>query len=366
MVLEEFREKERRLKEFMREKGLSGIVLTRRSNFSWFTCGGDNHVVSSIEEGVASIVVTEKEKYILSTNIEIQRILEEEVLFFDFKAVCYPWYEENEKQEILKDIFGDEPFGTDIPLGNGVLIDRDLVKIRSSLTTWEIERYRKLGKDAGEILEDTAKSIKPGFSEKAIAELLIENFWRKDLEPTVILVACDDRIYKYRHPIPTNNLFKKQAMLVIMARKGGLQVAGTRLVHVGPLDEELKKKHRAVVEIDANLMHATKPGVAYKELFNKMKEFYNKVGYPNEWEKHHQGGPTGYWTREFINTPYVDDVVLENQPIAWNPSITGTKSEDTILVSSNGFEIVTHTGKWNYIKVKVEDKEIERPDILIL
>ncbi|MGB9856862.1 MAG: M24 family metallopeptidase [Dictyoglomaceae bacterium] len=365
MVLEEFKEKERRLREFMKEKGLSGIVLTRRSNFSWLTCGGDNHVVFSTEEGIASLVVTEKENYILTTNIEIQRILDEEVSGLDFKPLSYPWYE-NKKEEILREIFGDKPFGTDIPLGNGILIDRDLVKIRSSLTSWEIERYRKIGKDAGEVLEEVARNIKPGFSEKAIATLLIENFWKKDLEPTVILVACDDRIYKYRHPIPTDNIFKKQAMLVIMARRKGLQVAGTRLVHVGPLGEELKKKHRAVVEIDANLIYATRPGVAYKELFNKMKELYNKVGYPNEWEKHHQGGPTGYWTREFINNPYVDDVVLENQPVAWNPSITGTKSEDTILVTSNGFEIVTHTGKWNYIKVKVEGKEIERPDILIL
>ena len=55
----------------------------------------------------------------------------------------------------------------------------------------------------------------------------------------------------------------------------------------------------------------------------------------------HQGGPCGYQGRDYLGSPTAPGVVLENQPFAWNPSITGTKSEDTILATVAGPEIIT-------------------------
>ena len=49
-----------------------------------------------------------------------------------------------------------------------------------------------------------------------------------------------------------------------------------------------------------------------------------------------------------------------NQAFAWNPSIAGTKSEDTILLSDKGTEIVSQVGDWPCTEVD----GIRRPDIL--
>jgi antitoxin VapB len=49
---------------------------------------------------------------------------------------------------------------------------------------------------------------------------------------------------------------------------------------------------------------------------------------------------------------------------AWNPSITGAKSEDTILVGNDGNENVTAIPGWPAITVKVDGRVVERPDIL--
>jgi Xaa-Pro dipeptidase len=69
-------------------------------------------------------------------------------------------------------------------------------------------------------------------------------------------------------------------------------------------------------------------------------------GYADEWQRHHQGGPAGYEPREYVATPETLDPVGVGQVFAWNPSITGTKSEDTILVGEDGNEILTQIAGW--------------------
>jgi hypothetical protein len=51
----------------------------------------------------------------------------------------------------------------------------------------------------------------------------------------------------------------------------------------------------------------------------------------------------GYECRDFKATPTEQRGVVEHQAVGWNPSITGTKSEDTIL--STG-EVLTGTPGW--------------------
>ena len=52
---------------------------------------------------------------------------------------------------------------------------------------------------------------------------------------------------------------------------------------------------------------------------------------------------TGYEPREFLATPGSQEIVTEGQAFAWNPSITGAKVEDTILVGAEKNEIITLT-----------------------
>jgi antitoxin VapB len=126
----------------------------------------------------------------------------------------------------------------------------------------------------------------------------------------------------------------------------------------------LRGKQEAVAQVDAAFIAASRPGARIADIFRKGVEAYAKVGYPDEWKLHHQGGLAGYEPREHVATPASSQVVKAGQAFAWNPSITGTKSEDTILSGEMGCEVITAMEDWPRIPVQVEGQLIERPAIL--
>ena len=92
-VSDEIKEKERRVREFLRSKGLKALLLKRQANFSWMTGGGLNLVGIATEVGATSLLITENSKFVISNNIEAPRMIDEEGLetFFDLRAsrVCF-------------------------------------------------------------------------------------------------------------------------------------------------------------------------------------------------------------------------------------------------------------------------------------
>ena len=71
---------------------------------------------------------------------------------------------------------------------------------------------------------------------------------------------------------------------------------------------------------------------------------YEAAGLSGEWRLHHQGGLTGYKGREVFAVPGAETVLPSTCAVAFNPSVTGGgKSEDTVLVTDAGVEVLTRT-----------------------
>ena len=106
------------------------------------------------------------------------------------------------------------------------------------------------------------------------------------------------------------------------------------------------------------------PARSLGQIFERATAAYAKAGFADEWQLHHQGGPAGYEPREIVATPGATHVVAVGQTYAWNPSITGTKSEDTILVGEKGNEVLTTISGWPSLSATVDGQTMARPAIL--
>lgn len=353
-----------RVRHFMAQEGLQSIVLGGATNFAWITAGGDSVVALASERGVASVVITPKMQYVVTDNIEAGRLAEEELVGLPFAIIQDEWHKDN-LNALIKSV-ASSPMGAD---GSWLPGARDcgtqLARLRWSLLPSEIERYRALGTDVSRCLTETAQEVEPGQTEHEIAALLTGKLKAQNIAPNVILIAADERIARYRHPLPTPKVLQRYVMLVASVRRHGLQASATRIVHFGAVPQELQHKHQAVTLVDACFNLETKPGVCVADIFAKAQQMYARTGYPDEWRRHHQGGATGYAGRDYKATPQLQEFVLENQAFAWNPSIAGTKSEDTIIVTQKGPEIITPAYEWPMLEVEYEGQILPRPDILV-
>ncbi len=362
--LAEFEIKLGRVRAFLREHELDGVLLCRRPNFSWLGCGARNRVFSGAEVANGHFLVTPDRVVFMSNNIERKRWLTEELSGLPLEAREYPWYEENPAR-VVAEVLPEGRWATDTPFPGGRLMAGELAPLRYGLLPPEVDRYTAACRDSEEAIRSVAQTFARGESEHAIAQAIMAAAQQRGLDVVVCLAAADERISLYRHPLPTDKCVERMAMLVLGAERHGLYVSLTRLVHFGPLSPELKAKHLAVCRVDAAFNHYTTPGRAYGDVFRDGLAAYAREGFGDEWKLHHQGGPAGYQPREFKVTPRETRPVVESQGVAWNPSITGTKCEDTMLVGSGGNVFLTAARDWPMLRVEVGGRQYLRPDILV-
>lgn len=360
---EEVKTKEERVAALLQEKGLEGVCLFKFASFAWFTCGGSNRVVTGSERGCASILLLGDKKYLIVPQNEANRILTEEVAGQGFEPVVYPWYES--PLGVIHRLTAGRKVGSDWPVPGLENIGDDLDRLRFSLTPAEMERARWL---AGVCADETAgvcASLRPGMTEWEIAAALSRRLLVHGVRPAVLLVGVDGRAASHRHPVPRGERLQKFALISLVGEKWGLHATLTRCVHFGPLPGELREKHDKVCYVDARMIESTVAGTPVDRVFDACKDAYAQVGYPGEWELHHQGGATGYAPREY-RAGERQELVQANQLFGWNPTLQGTKSEDTILVRPQGMpEIITPVPAWWPVKrLYLKSGSIERPLIL--
>jgi Xaa-Pro dipeptidase len=361
----EYSRKRDRVLKFLAAGKYTAAVLTSRAGFSWYTAGASSYVNAGAEGGTVSIVVTPGGDVAVTNNIEAPRQSAEEIGELGMELVTVPWHDGAAFAAAVRKAAGARPVA-DMPCGIQAADGAGaLAALRFGLLPAEIERYRRLGNAVSQALGATCRIMRPGHSEHMVAGDLAGCLRALGILPWVVLVAADERIELFRHPLPTSRKIKSRCMVVVCAELNGLIVSATRLVNFLPLSADLAARHRACVEVDARMIHATRPGARLAEVLAVAQKAYAAAGFEGEWQHHHQGGPTGYGPRDLIATPGCGAEVLPDQAFAWNPSIRGTKSEDTILVGPEANEILSPATHWPMIEVEIDGRTYARPDILV-
>ena len=326
-----------RLAQLLDRHGLDAIVLRRPANFAWYTGGADTKVDHVAPEGVADLIARRDSARVLASTIEAPRMRAEQTPAFE--VLEYPW--QDDRDDALRSMAGGARIGSDFGLPGTLDLSDDIARLRRTLDPDAIAALRSIGRDLSAAMADAAAAVEPGLTEHEAAAALAAACRNRGLTATVLLAAADDRIAQHRHPVPVGARIERRAMLVASAERGGLYANLTRIVELDEPDPELARRLQACEEILGRMRdEATRPGRTLAEAFSDCRAFYSDAGFPDEWRLHHQGGLTGYASRELIATPRTDHVIEPGQAFAWNPSVTGAKAEETFVLTESGPEVI--------------------------
>ena len=350
-------------------ENLGGVLINTQHNFAWLTGGGSNGIDLSRENGAGFLVVTAKGKRcVIANNIEIGRLLAEEISPEDFEPIEIGWQAERDAQVVIhaarRAISGE--IGCDVGFPDTRWIEPSIAACRFELLPEEIERYRELGRAAGRALQNVVPRLETGLTEKQIARIVRDELARDDIFSIVTLVAADERIALYRHPIPADNVWTNTLLIVVCARRHGLVASLSRMICAGDVPSDLQRRTEAAAAVNAALYSATTVGASSSELYTAAAVAYGEQGFADEINKHHQGGACGYRTRDWVAHPDGGEIIKPNQAFAWNPSITGTKTEETAILGPDGLEIITAFEGFPTIATFVDGREYISPGILSL
>src|SRR5215204_4151356 len=190
--------KTERIVRMLRDEDLDAVLLNTQHNFAWLTCGGSNGIDLSRENGAGFLCVTRTGKRaIIANNIEIDRLLNEELSPSSFEPLEITWQDEKDPQTILnaaKSIAGGDKLGCDIGFPETRWIEPSIAGCRSELTSEETGRYKQLGTDAGQTLGRVIPTLSPGTSENAVAQIVRDALQAFDIFSVVTLIGTDERI----------------------------------------------------------------------------------------------------------------------------------------------------------------------------
>ncbi|MBN1681842.1 MAG: M24 family metallopeptidase [Anaerolineae bacterium] len=349
-----------RLRAIMDQYEVGAVWLRQVNSVAWITGGIDTAVNVADTAGIASVVVTANTAAMWTNTIEAPRLrAEDHVEERGFELRVTPW-EQAQGVEI------NGTLGVDIGLDGTKDLSGAIAGLRARLLPVEQERFRKLSTSCAEAMHHAINRVRPGITEYEIAAGLEYETRSRNAVPIVTLIAVDDRIHKVRHPIPTGKIMEKYAMLVLCGRRDGLVCSVTRLIHFGALPDDLRRRMQATAEVDAAMIAASQPGTTLEDIFTITQEAYARVGYDGEWKLHHQGGLAGYAARELLAVPGEKTALEEGMVCAWNPSITGAKCEDSVMVTAAGqpTEVLTPMYGWPVASIEVNGTTYERPLIM--
>lgn len=366
---EEVAEKLERVRAYLGESGRSGVLLTRQFLVSWIGAGIEDVILRGQDQGFVWALVTPDGAYFVGSNIEAARLhAEESPGELGFEVVGVPWYEGHFSSALddLVDVSGLVNDGA----GPGTDASDDLQTLRLRLTAGERERLRLLGADACEALEDTMRTLRAGMPGTELAAEAAHRLELRGIFPFALLSGGDARRAGFRHPTVSPTPLERDAMMVFVGVRNGLNVACTRTASIGAPDPVLAERHAIASEAEARAIEATRPGATYGEALQAQIDVYEAHGYRDEWKNHTQGGPIGYGAREFGPGPlaapdrYTTVPVEVDHAVAWNPTVQGAKSEDTFIVGETGNELITNSSSWPAIEVPLSEGAASRPGIL--
>jgi Xaa-Pro dipeptidase len=361
--LAEAQEKERRIHAMLDEHGYDSLIITRRDNFAWLTCGGRAVVAYTVPDSPVFLVVTPDEKYAVGLSIDLRRTMDDELVGQGYQPLSLPSFGQTPAEAALEVAGGK--VAADGPIPGADDIGPAVRALHEPFTPEEMERYAAVSLESGEILHELARWVEPGMTERQVFAHTWKLYLERNFEGCCMFVGSDERIRLYRHAVPSDKPIEKAVLLAPATSKWGLHMPVSRMVYFGEPPDDIRRRFDAVATMQAAMVSNLRPGVKLTALLDLCFNLFESLGYPEERTVHYHGGPAGYQASYPERCRDPQEVVKPNMAFAWYMTIAGVKSEELILVDEGGASLKSVAPGWPMLEIEYEGHQVAIPDILV-
>jgi Xaa-Pro aminopeptidase len=345
----------------LKETACDGLLILQPENVAWITSGAMARGVLD-PDMAPGIYCSGDARWLLASNVNSQRLFDEELDGLGFQLKEWPWHWGRE--QLLTDLCYNRRVACDRPLGDAVLVADQLRHQRRALTSYEQACLRALGQLLAHALEATCRNVAVNDSEREVAGQLSHRLVHRGVHPVHIGVAADGRSRTYRQFSFTSVPIQRYVVLTATGRKYGLCASASRAVCFGEPPPDFRQEQNAVCRVSASYLASTWPDAVPREILLAGRRIYLVSGFEHEWLLSPQGHVTGRAAVELGFTPQTSELFQPGWAITWTASAGAASSCDTFLVTDKGPKLLTPTEVWPLKRIRVQGAECVRPDVL--
>jgi len=354
--------KHARVATLLQETGSDGLLVLEQENFAWLTSGGTAWGVLDRGE-LPALFYTAEQRGVLASNVDSQRLFDEEVNGLGFDVREWPW--QMGRRKFLHDFCAEKRYASDQSWGGLKPVGENLRLRRRTLTGFEQACFRLVGNIVSHALEATGRSMKPDeLTEQEVAGQICHRALHKGADAIAVSVTADGRSQLYRQAGFTAERIQRTCVMTLTARKYGLCATATRAISFGPPDDAFAQEQEAACKISATYIASTWPDALPSQILATGRRIYEITGYEHEWRLCPQGHVTGRSPVELPLTPQTDDLFHVGYAVTWRASVGAALSCDTFLITDQGPEPITPAETWPQKRIRVQGGEFLRPFIL--
>jgi Xaa-Pro dipeptidase len=350
-----------RVAQLLQEVDCEGLLLLDPANFAWLTSGAMSRGLGDTAAEPAAYCNGEH-RWIISSNVDSQRLFDEEVDGLGFQLKEWPWHWG--RDQFLSDLCQNRKIACDRAVPGVVGVGEQIRRLRRQLTVYEQACQMALGQTVAHALEATCRTLSRGETEREIAGHLSHRLIHRGILPLHVGVAVDGRSRLYRRFGYTSATLEHFAVLTVTARKYGLYVTASRSVCFDELAAQYRQDHNAVCRVSAGYLASTWPDAVPREILSAGRRIYQISGFEHEWQLAPQGYLTGRTPVESTLMPETEELFQSGWSVTWNASAGAADSCDTFLIDDEGPRIVTPTEVWPLKRIRIQGAEFVRPDVL--
>lgn len=354
--------KQGRVAALLQEVGCEGLLVLEPENFFWLTSGATPR--GNLDPaGSPALYFTAEQRWLIASNVDSQRLFDEELDGLGFQLKEWPWHWGRE--QLLADLARPRKLAADGPLGAAPIVADALRHLRLTLTPYEQACYYALGQIVSHAVEASCRTMVLDESEREVAAQVSHRLLHRGALPLSVSVAADGRSRLYRQCGFTAAPVTKSCNVTVTARKYGLSATASRTVCFVEVDPVLRREHDTACKVSAAYLAATWPDAMPREILTAGRRVYQITGSEHEWLLAPQGHITGRGPVELALLPTTDELFQSDWAVVWRASVGAALSCDTFLVNEAGPMIVTPTEAWPLKRIRIQGNDLVRPDILV-